>query len=457
MGDDPAPMRTAVLSGWGRSTRTVARTVRPGSAAHLADVVGTIGVESPVRGAIARGLGRSYGDQATNAGGLVLDVTAIDAVPDTVPPDGVVTVGGGAALDDVIRTVVAQGWFVPVIPGTRHVTVGGAIAADIHGKNHHVDGSIGLHVRSLDLLHADGVTRSCSPTKDPDVFWATLGGLGLTGVVVAADIALVPVESSRLLVDTSRIPDIDALVAAMVEADRTATYSVAWIDLMAGGSRLGRSVLTTADFAPADAVSGDDPLAYRARSPLTVPPWVPRGLLRPAAVRAFNEAWFRRAPRHRRAELQTISRFFHPLDGVRDWNRVYGRDGFLQWQMVVPDGAEATLRRIVERISDSSAPSFLAVLKRLGPENAGPLSFPMKGWTLAADFPAAPPELPGLLDELDRQVVEAGGRIYLAKDGRLDPALVPLMYPRLQQWREVQHRVDPDSRWQSDMGRRLGL
>ncbi len=451
MGDDE------LLSGWGRSTWSRANATRPASVGDLRVLLADV----DERGLIARGLGRSYGDQATNAGGLVVETSRIDDAALSVGPDGRVRLHGGTTIENLLRTVVPQGWFTPVSPGTRFVTIGGAIANDVHGKNHHRDGSIGSHVEELELFCADGTVVRCSPDVESELFWATVGGMGLTGIIVAATLRLTPIPSSRLQVDTTRLASLDALMDAMRVADHTSRYSVAWIDLVTTGRCTGRSVLTTGDFAPLDGLGddalGDGALAYDPRQRVSAPATVPSGLLRRATVRAFNEAWFRRAPRRRIAELQTISRFFHPLDGIRGWNRLYGRPGFVQWQVVVPDGAEEMLREIVHTIARSSAPSFLAVLKRFGPADPAPLSFPLLGWTLAADFPAGNRSVAPLLDALDVKVAAAGGRIYLAKDARLDPALVPTMYPRLGEWQAVRRSVDPGGRWQSDLARRLGI
>src|SRR5581483_4975102 len=288
----------------------------------------------------------------------------------------------------------------------------------------------------------------------------TAGGMGLTGVVLDATIAVPAIETSLVLVDTDRAPDLDSVMALMDEGDERYHYSVAWIDLMASGRSMGRSVLTRGDFAPLDALPAGrrgDPLRPPGTRLVPAPP-APNGLLNKLTVRLFNEFWFRKAPARRRDELQTIPQFWHPLDMVDRWNRLYGPRGFLPWQSVVPFGEEATLRRIVESLSNAGLPSFLAVLKRFGPGNPGPLSFPLPGWTLALDLPVAHSvELATLLDDLDREVVDAGGRIYLAKDSRLRPELLPKMYPRLDEWRAVRHAVDPGRTLQSDLARRLDL
>ena len=287
-----------------------------------------------------------------------------------------------------MRALVPRGWFLPVIPGTRHVTVGGAVANDIHGKNHHVDGSFGQHVLDLRLATPDGAVRTIGPDRDPELFAATTGGVGLTGVVTSCRFRVRPIETSRMLVDTERAVDLDDVMARMAEADHRYEYSVAWIDLMAKGLHLGRSVLTRANHAPAAALAtAGDPLAFDPRVWVRAPAVTPGHLLNRFSIRAFNEVWYRKAPKLRREQLAPMDTFFHPLDRVDDWNQLYRGQGFLQYQLVVPFGAEVALRTAVERISDAGATSFLAVLKRFGPGNDAPLSFPMAGWTLTMDVP----------------------------------------------------------------------
>ena len=446
---------TRELTGWSRTAPTGATVATPTTPEALAATV----ADAPERGVIARGLGRSYGDAAQNAGGRVADATGVRRLLSFDGQSGMVTAESGLSLDDLLRVVVPHGWFVPVSPGTRYVTVGGAIAADVHGKNHHRDGSFGQHVRSLRLRTPAGVVE-IGPDQDPELFWATAGGMGLTGVILDATFVLQPIPSSRLLVDTERTTDLDDVLDRMYRGDDAYHYSVAWIDLLATGASMGRSVLTRGDFAPVSALPTahqDRPFAYDPSVRLSAPPWVPNLALNRWSIRAFNEAWYHRHPRHRTGELQDIAPFFHPLDFVKGWNRVYGSRGFLQWQMVVPFGAEATLRHAVEALAKGGRPSFLAVLKRFGTGDPGPLSFPIPGWTLALDIPAGDASLGPLLDALDREVADAGGRVYLAKDSRLDPGLLATMYPRLEEWRALRHRVDPDGVLQSDLGRRLGL
>lgn len=441
------------LTGWGRTAPTVARLARPLSDEQMQELVAA----ANGRGLIARGLGRSYGDAAQNGGGLVLDQTARDRVLAFDEQTGVVSVESGVSLDALMREFLPRGWFVPVTPGTRQVTVGGAIGADIHGKNHHVFGTFGQHVLGIDLLTADGTVRSL--TGNDELFWATVAGMGLTGVVLRARVAMSAVETAWCSVDTQRCANLDALLSAMADDD-SYEYSVAWVDCLARGDSLGRSVLTRGRFARREELPdkhAKEPLAYNPRVLLTAPSFVPGGLLNKYSVAAFNELWFRKAPVHREGELQSVTTFFHPLDAVADWNRIYGGGGLVQYQIVVPDGAEDTIRECISTFSHAGAASFLAVLKRFGPQNRAPLSFPMSGWTLALDVPAAMTDLDQLLDRLDELVIASGGRGYLAKDSRMRPETFRAMYPRYPQWAATRDAVDPDHVFTSDLDRRLQL
>ncbi|WP_328480117.1 FAD-binding oxidoreductase [Streptomyces sp. NBC_00377] len=442
------------VTGWGRTAPSAARLVRPRTYAQAVAAVRDCGA----RGGIPRGLGRAYGDAAQNAGGSVIDLTGLDRIHVIDAGDGGVLCDAGVSLHRLMEVLLPLGWFVPVTPGTRYVTVGGAIGADIHGKNHHVSGSFTRHVLSFELLTADGTIRTVE--QGTDLFDATAGGMGLTGVVLTARIRLQPVGTSLMSVDTERAADLDDLMARLTAGDHRYRYSVAWIDLLARGAATGRAVLTRGDHAPPAALPARarrDPLAFRPSRLPSAPALLPSGLLTRTTVGLFNELWYRRAPRARTGELQSLSAFFHPLDGVPHWNRVYGRDGFVQYQFVVGYGQEDTLRRIVGRISARRCPSFLAVLKRFGDADPGWLSFPRPGWTLALDIPAGLPGLGAFLDELDEEVVTAGGRVYLAKDSRLRPELLSAMYPRLDDFRALRAELDPRGVFVSDLARRLNF
>ncbi|WP_406172879.1 FAD-binding protein [Streptomyces sp. NBC_00996] len=448
------PADTVSVTGWGRTAPTTARLVHPRTYEEAAAAVRGCGT----RGGIPRGLGRAYGDAAQNAGGAVLDMTGLDRIHAIDADGGTVLCDAGVSLHRLMEVLLPLGWFVPVTPGTRYVTVGGAIGADIHGKNHHVSGSFARHVLSFELLTADGAIHTVG--RGTPLFDATAGGMGLTGVILTATVRLQPVATSLMSVDTERAADLDDLMARLAATDHNYRYSVAWIDLLARGTSMGRSVLTRGDHAPLDALPARarrHPLAFRPAQFPSAPAFLPEGLLGRATVGIFNELWYRKAPRARGGELQKISTFFHPLDGVPHWNRVYGRGGFVQYQFVVGYGQEEALRRIVQRISVRRCPSFLAVLKRFGEGDPGWLSFPMPGWTLALDIPANLPGLGSFLDELDEEVAAADGRVYLAKDARLRPELLAEMYPRLGEFRSLRRELDPRGVFTSDLSRRLGL
>lgn len=439
------------LSGWGGTTASYAVTRDPSTVEELAGLVRTAGP----RGVLPRGLGRSYGDAAQNAGGDVVPPWRPGA-PIEVSPDGATaTLSGGTSLERALCTLLPLGRTLPVLPGTRFVTVGGAVAADVHGKNHHHDGSFGRWVRRLTLLDGTGEVRELSPTQDAEAFWATVGGMGLTGIVLDATVELPAVTSAYVQVRTRRMPRLDEALDAMERS--TARYHVAWVDAFPGRG-FGRSVLQEGD--PAEAAEltparQRQPLRYVPRQRLSVPA-VPGNMLRPVTVRGFNELWWRKAPNDRTAAASYTS-FFHPLDGVGHWNRLYGGRGFVQWQFAVPLSARSLVESSLRRLAAAGVPAYLVVLKRFGAASGAPLSFPMPGWTLAVDLPAGPPQLARLLDELDGEVAAAGGRIYFAKDARLAAALVPAMYPRLDEWRATRERLDPHRRFSSDLARRLRL
>ena len=449
--------RTVRLTGWGRIAPSQAELADPATVADAARLLETTAAS---RGAIARGLGRSYNNAAQCDGGVVISTARLNRIVDLDSATGLVTCEAGVSLEQLMVAGLPAGWFVPVSPGTRQVTVGGAIAADVHGKNHHVAGSFARHVRSFDIVLPSGELRAVTAASDPGLFWATAGGMGLTGLIVRAVVQLKRVGTSRVRVDTVRTADIDETMAVLAAHDHAFGYTVAWSDSLARGRGLGRSVVTSGDFAePGDLPAGDraDPFAFRPGARVGVPAGFPPGLINRYTVALANEAWYRKAPRRRSGELQTIGTFFHPLDGIRNWNRVYGPGGFRQYQYVLPFGAEDAVRRSFELVSQARAASFVTVLKRFGAGNEGLLSFPMPGWTLALDVPARTRGLAGVLDSLDRLVVEAGGRVYLAKDSRVPADVLAEMYPRLAEFRKLRAEFDPAGLLASDLSRRLGL
>lgn len=443
------------LTGWGRTSPSVARVVTPTSRRDVVEAI----LGAGERGVLARGLGRSYGDPAQNSGGLVIDMTALHEVHDIDVIAGAVTVDAGVSLDTLMRTLLPHGLWLPVLPGTRQVTVGGAIGSDIHGKAHHVEGSFGNHVLSLDLATADGQIHTLTPDgPDSELFWATIGGMGLTGVVLGATLHVNHVESAYFVVDTEQIDNLDDLMARQSVRDDDYIESVSWFDAVTTGKHLGRGILTRANHARIEDLPAKlraNPLKFDAPQLLTVPDLFPPGMLNRVTAKVFSELWYRKSPTKMGA-VQNITQFLHPLDLAGEWNRVYGPHGFLQYQFVVPFGAEDAIREAVRMIAGSGHVSALNVLKRFGAGNRAPLSFPTPGWTLCVDFPVRS-GLHELCQRLDEVVLAAGGRLYLAKESRTTPDALQRMYPRIDEWRKVRAAVDPKGVFSSDMSRRLAL
>ncbi len=410
-------------------------------------------------GVVARGLGRSYNDAAQLSGGSFIDATIWNQVLHFGSASGTLKIEAGATLDQIMREFASAGFFVPVTPGTRHVTVGGAIACDVHGKNHHKDGSFTDHVVSLDLATPSGVV-TLSREENEKLFYATCGGMGLTGVILNATLQLIPVESVYMKVDTNRTRNIDEVMSLMEDEDHKYRYSVAWIDSLARGASLGRAVLTRGDHARLDELSGQqlkDPLEFKPKTLFSAPDIFPSGILNSVTIRVFNELWYRKAPRKEVGAIHHAASFFHPLDSVDNWNRIYGPNGFVQYQFVVPFGKEDVIKDSLELLSRKRAGSFLTVLKRFGSSNNGLMSFPMEGWTLALDLPIGAASLPGLFDQLDAMVMEAGGRVYLAKDARVSKSHLNEMYRQIDEFREIVNSIDPSRIIKSDLSRRLGI
>jgi decaprenylphospho-beta-D-ribofuranose 2-oxidase len=430
------------LHGWGRHPRVQAEVVSPGSRLQAAQALAEPGA------LIARGLGRSYGDSSLAP--RVLAMRPWDRFRAFDAATGLLECDAGVSLKEILDTFVPRGWFLPVTPGTRYVTVGGAIAADVHGKNHHLDGSFSRHVDRIELLLGSGETLSIGPTAHPELFEATCGGMGLTGVVLAASLRLQRIASSEIVQTTHKLPRLEAALEAF-EQHASARYSVAWIDCLSSGRDLGRSLLTLGDHAP------DGPLRAATKAPLPVPFDTPAALLNPLTMRAFNALYYGRVRRSGETRRVPFEPFFYPLDALANWNRLYGKPGFLQYQFVLPKaGGAAGMREILQRISASGRGSFLAVLKAFGPGNRAPLSFPLEGYTLALDFKAEPAVF-ALLDQLDPIVLAHGGRLYLAKDARMSAATFQQSYPRWAEFEAVRARHHAIGHFASAQSRRLGL
>ncbi|WP_203182091.1 FAD-binding oxidoreductase [Streptomyces pratensis] len=445
---------TVSLSGWGRTAPTTALRFRPRT---YEDAAAAVRGRGP-RGVVARGLGRAHGDAAQNAGGSVIDMTALDRIRAFDARAGTVVCDAGVSLHRLMETLLPLGWFVPVTPATRHVTVGGAIGSDVHGRNHRTAGSFTRHVRSLELLTADGEVRTVPPGTD--LFAATAGGMGLTGVVLSATLGLRPVTSALMSVDTARAADLDEALARLTACGDRTPYAAAWIDLLARGRATGRAVVTRGEHAPLDALPARarrTALAFRPGRLPTVSALIPGGLAGPVQAAVLNEIRYRSAPVSRTGELQRVSTFFHPLDAAPRWSRLPGRGGSVHYQFTVGHGHEGTLHRIVRQLTVRRCPAVHAVLKRFGEGGPGWLSFPAPGWTLSFVLPAGLPGLARLLDRLDEEVAAAGGRVCLAKDARLRPGLLAAMYPRLPEFRALREELDPAGAFRSDLSRRLAL
>lgn len=446
--------RPAVVSGWGRigpAAVSVVRVEDPEAARRAVPRL-RAGLGGRGRGAIARGMGRSYGDAAQRSGGVVVDTSALSAFA-LDAEHGVVRAQAGVTLGRLLAALEPAGWVLPVVPGTQHVSVGGAIAADIHGKNHASAGSFGTHIDCVELLTADGELRELTVDHDPDLLRATIGGMGLTGVIVSASIRLRRLPGADLLVDTDRAQSVHDALALL--SGSGGEHRVAWLDLLDPSAV--RGVVTRAAHPDAAGESGSPRAGTTAASRLAVPRWWPGWPLRPGLVRAYNAYRFRCAPRSRRAAPEPYGTHMFPLDGLEAWPRLYGSAGLVQYQFAVPTGREDVLDRVIARVRSSAVPCYLAVLKDLGPAAPAPLSFPLAGWTLALDMPGDAPGLAPMLDDFDEWVAEAGGRVYLAKDGRMRRDVVAAMYPRIDEWRAIRARIDPHGMWASDLGVRTGL
>jgi len=443
------------LSGWGRHPVEPALAVRPEKWGDLDHALRD--PELPT--ILARGLGRSYGDAALNREAGVVCTERLARVLDFDPATGRLRAEGGCSLGTIIDRFLPRGYFPPVVPGTRFVTLGGAVAADVHGKNHHAHGSFSKDVRRIELLDAQGNARWISREQDPDAFFATVGGMGLTGIIRQVELDLRPVQSAWITQTTQRARNLDHALELFQTTFDAQTYSVAWIDCLASGDTLGRSVLLGGEHAPAEAV----PAKHRARArQKAIPIDFPGFALNAMTVRAFNALYYtRNKPGSRTVDQRA---FFHPLDAVLHWNRIYGKRGFQQYQTVLPfepdgsrDRATEALREILTKLAASGRASFLAVLKRFGDAGEGLLSFPMPGWTLTLDLPQRD-GLEKLLHELDAITIDAGGRRYLAKDACLTrDAFERMERPRLDRFQAVRERLDPTGRFGSSLSRRLGL
>ena len=424
--------------GWGRALAGSGTLARPERVALLADI-------AKEETAPAIGNRRSYGDACIVSDGRAIDMTRLDRILEFDADTGMVHTEAGCQIGDLLRAFAPRGWLPPVMPGTGFATVGGAIAMDVHGKNHHHAGSFGQHVHEITLMTPDGPLVI---TKDDNrsLFKATIGGLGQTGPILSARFKLLKAKGDVMIVTERRVSDWNSFIRLLDASD--ATYSVGWIDATARGLHLGRGILEEAE-------TGAGLIKSR-KSSRKVPFNAPGFALSAPVVRAFNGLYWRRIPEAGRTVVKTIEDFFFPLDKLQDWNKLYGKTGFLQFQAVVPPDQVEALKTMLVKIANSGLASPLAVLKRMGSGRGGYMSFPMRGYTLAVDFRNTKGARQ-LLAELEVETQKIGGRVYLAKDATMAAETVKSMYPERQEWvREVQS-VDPEGAYTTDLVRRLKL
>lgn len=438
------------ISGWGQYPIVDATISQAHSKRKVSELLQTwtTDEESNPPQLIARGLGRSYGDSALAP--HVLQTHHLNHFVEFNPMTGDITCSAGISFAEILELFVPRGWFLPVTPGTKFVTVGGAIASDVHGKNHHIDGCFSQHVSSLQIALATGEIVSCSPSEKPELFHATCGGMGLTGVIVQASFRLIAIESAFISEQTFKTANLKETLE-LFEEHESSTYSVAWIDCLATGDKLGRSLLMLGEH-----TSSGELQAHKDRK-LNVPVNMPSLLLNPYSIQAFNTLYYHKQTQQHSIRDVHYEPFFYPLDGIQNWNRLYGKKGFTQYQFVLPKSAGLEgMTRILQEIAKSKRGSFLAVLKAFGKGNDNLLSFPTEGYTLALDF-KIDDKLFSFLDELDRIVLDYGGRLYLTKDVRMSEATFKQSYPNWEQFQAVRHQYGADQHFHSLQSKRLGL
>lgn len=427
------------IHGWGGFPITEASVIRPLSLSACKNHL-----QIPL---IPRGMGRSYGDSANAT--TILQSTYLDHFIDFDKSSGQITLEAGVMIRDLLKVIVPNGWFIPVTPGTSYVTVGGAIASDVHGKNHHVAGTFGQHVKSMTVLLGTGEMVTTSPTKNPDLFNATCGGMGLTGIILTATIQLLPIKSSAITQTTIKTSCLEEACEAF-EENCKASYSVAWIDCLTTGKGLGRSLLMLGEH------TNPGELTVNIKESVQIPLYTPSFLLNQATISTFNALYYHKAPKQKKETISMLP-FFYPLDSIGGWNKLYGKAGFVQYQFVLPKtNGLSNLQNILQRIAKNGSGSFLAVLKYFGEANNHLLSFPMAGYTLALDFKLNKMNI-NLLKSLDDMVVEMGGRIYLSKDALMTEKVFKTTYPQWQEFELVRHKYGAIGKFASTQSQRLGL
>ena len=445
-------MRQEVISGWGGC---------PNIRANLQEIRSSQDISHALEGSSSltiRGLGRSYGD--SSLGNQVMITTQMDRLLSFDEKTGILECEAGVCLEDLIRVFVPKGWFVPVTPGTRFVTVGGMFASDVHGKNHHKSGSFSKHVLNFTLLDASGTVHEVDRERNLNLFLATAGGMGLTGMILKVRFQMIPIKSSWIRQKTIKINHLDELLDQFERSDQT-TYSVSWVDCMSSGKTLGRSLLMLGEHADPEELPNslkENAVKLDLRQKLNVPFHLPSGILNSWSIKSFNSLYYHRIQNKENSEFVPLLSYFYPLDSVHQWNRIYGKKGFYQYQCVIPkkpDGANY-LRKLLQSISDAKTGSFLAILKLFGPRDEPYLAFASEGYTLALDFPNRT-GTEALFKKLDEIVLQSGGRLYLTKDARMSRTMFEEGYPQLGLFKAEKKRIDPENRYTSIQAERLGL
>lgn len=446
--------RFSFVSGWGLNKWAKVKTFIPKNLEELVDFV----KKSTPGSILARGLGRSYGDAAQLDGKTVINLKNFKTIK-LNKSNSTLTVGGGVTLKEIIKEIVPRGFFLPVVPGTSNITIGGAVASDVHGKNHYQDGSFGNHIIKISLIDGNGNIQELTPfiEKQKEKFWATVGGIGLTGIVYEVKIKLISISSSLIEVNTKRFNDIEDLITEMEKTLIDYKYSVAWIDSL---NKKFRGVLTRGNHLKYESLNLDEqtnPLFVSNIKDRSKPKFLSKIFLNYLTVKIFNTLWFYKSPKDKISKHESISNFFHPLDKVKDWNKIYGSKGFIQYQFFVPNNSKEKIMFVLDYFKRNRIPCFLTVLKKFGKSNSSHLSFPDEGWTLTTDIPNCVPQINKILNFLDNEIAKSGGKIYLTKDSMQSADIFKKTYPNLDKWKKVKNELDPEFKFISDISKRLNF
>lgn len=415
----------------------------------LEDIARVLSEETSKSGVLPRGLGRSYGDSCLNEDGCLLSTKKLNKILSFDSTSGVLAAQSGVTIGEILKLTVPQGWFLPVTPGTQYVTLGGAVANDVHGKNHHRAGSFGNCVKSFHLVRSDGISVLCAPTLNSAFFKATVGGLGLTGFITVVTLQLRKISSAYIIQSKKSFTSLDEYIE-LCSQENSKEHVVTWVDGFSGKDIRGIFISGNHD----ESENAAD-LTLNTPRRQGIPPFLPHFLLKPSSMRIFNEVYFRKNALFNKTERVGYDRFFYPLDIIHNWNRIYGKRGFLQYQFVVPPGANGvqTIKKVFTMMKESHLISYLAVLKNFGDQApVGMMSFPREGLTLSLDFPNYGDELLRLLGKFDNIVSSAGGAVYPAKDACMSPEVFRASFPN---WKQFQTYMDP--KMSSSFSRRVGL